>query len=74
MRRNTAASRASVVCAEFFSIPDLPAVEKDSPWPFPRLRALRVLREADLKRIATSRSVAGAVSAAAKREMQKKQG
>jgi hypothetical protein len=38
------------------------------------LRLLPMLREADLKRIATSRSVAGAVSAAAKREMQKKQG
>ncbi len=38
------------------------------------LRILPMLREADLKRIALSRSVAGAVAAAAKREMQKKQG
>ena len=44
-------------------------------FPLPlALRLLPMLREADLKRIATSRSVAGAVSAAAKREMQKKQG
>lgn len=37
------------------------------------LRLLPMLRESDLKRVATSRSVAGAVAAAAKREMQKKQ-
>lgn len=38
------------------------------------MRILLTLREADLKRIAISRSVPGAISAAAKREMQKKKG
>jgi hypothetical protein len=37
------------------------------------LRLLPMLREADVKRVATSRSVPTAVAAAAKREMQKKQ-
>jgi hypothetical protein len=37
------------------------------------LRLLPMLREADLKRVAASRSVPSAVAAAAKREMQKKQ-
>jgi hypothetical protein len=38
------------------------------------MRLLPMLRESDLKRIAMSRSVPGAIAAAAKRELQKKAG